>query len=205
MDLNKREWLGIISSLMSAKNNGWITDDEYFLFKDKLKEWFDNKDVCEGKYTDYSSYDNAISKDDLIDLIDSLFELEDKMIEKEIGKLSRTDLYHLLDLYNWDDGFSIPEKILNHSDCDMALAMEVFDLADGYWFIEKCFINKEQPKIYEAEWRTFCAKLFKDLGAGKFKIDDTPTELSVGFQVALLKQGVDNNLTKKYKFLFENL
>ena len=34
--------------------------------------------------------------------------------------------------YNWDDGFFLPQAILNDPACDLALALEIFYLADGY-------------------------------------------------------------------------
>lgn len=35
-----------------------------------------------------------------------------------------------LDEYNWDDGFDFPRKVVSDSNCDLALALEVFYLVE---------------------------------------------------------------------------
>ncbi len=46
--------------------------------------------------------------------------------------MAYNDLKELLNQYNWDDGFEIPKEILKNRNCDLALALEIFYLADGY-------------------------------------------------------------------------
>lgn len=45
------------------------------------------------------------------------------------------DLRSKLNEYNWDDGFEIPKEILAAPGCDLALALEIFYLSDGYAFL----------------------------------------------------------------------
>ena len=202
MDFKKRYWMYVLSSLVFAKNEDWITKKEYGVFKGKFKKYLDEKKY-EEKHTDYSSWDNCISKDELYDDVEIFFELDDDTLADKINKYKRIDLYHILDFYNWDDGFRVPAQILKHHDCDLALAMKIFDLADGDSFIEDCFINGNEPDVYNEDWWNFCSSLFNDMGEGKFKIDDTPGELSVAYIIVLLKKGIFNNLTNDYKFLLD--
>lgn len=37
--------------------------------------------------------------------------------------------------YNWDDGFEFPKTLLDSPLCDLSLALQIFDLADGYSYI----------------------------------------------------------------------
>ena len=90
MDLNKKKWLGILGSLSSAKNSKWITEQEYSTFKEKLKNWLDHQ-APEEKHTDYSSYENCLSQDELSELIETSFDLTQKDLAKEINKLKRID------------------------------------------------------------------------------------------------------------------
>lgn len=46
------------------------------------------------------------------------------------------DLRSKLNEYNWDDGFEIPKEILAAPGCDLALALEIFYLSDGYAFLD---------------------------------------------------------------------
>lgn len=66
--------------------------------------------------------------------------------------------------YNWDDGFDFPKSILSDPNCDLALALEVFDLADGYSFLQD---YPELPKG-DSEWIDFVTKLMEDIINGKY-------------------------------------
>lgn len=44
-------------------------------------------------------------------------------------------LRQLLNEYNWDDGFDLAKEMLENPDCDLALALEIFYLADGYSYL----------------------------------------------------------------------
>ncbi len=49
------------------------------------------------------------------------------------------DLEKILNEYNWDDGFAIPKKILSNPHCDLALALKIFYLADGFAYLDGIF------------------------------------------------------------------
>ena len=52
------------------------------------------------------------------------------------------DLRSKLNEYNWDDGFEIPKQILAAPSCDLALALEIFYLSDGYAFLDDLMVYK---------------------------------------------------------------
>lgn len=60
--------------------------------------------------------------------------------------------------YNWDDGFETPKQLLDDSNCDLALALEIFYLADGYAYLDNPVAN---PKL--EKWSVFIAKLYNDI------------------------------------------
>ncbi len=68
--------------------------------------------------------------------------------------------------YNWDDGFEIPRKILSDSECDLALALDVFSLADGETYLYCKFDNHEIPD--DSEWYEFICKLYSDIINNKY-------------------------------------
>ena len=72
-------------------------------------------------------------------------------------------LKYLLNEYNWDDGFDLPKELLENSDCDLALALEIFYLADGYSYL----IDKAKSTPIK-EWKLFVEKLYVDILAGKY-------------------------------------
>ena len=45
---------------------------------------------------------------------------------------SEDELFVLLDNYNWDNGFEVPEAIINHPNCTLSLALLAFIEQMGY-------------------------------------------------------------------------
>lgn len=60
-----------------------------------------------------------------------------------------------LDDYNWDDGFEFPEQILSSSNCDLALALEILYLADGYSYL----VSMEKNVCSLDKWLSFIKTL----------------------------------------------
>ncbi len=57
----------------------------------------------------------------------------------------------------------MPEELLENSDCDLALALEIFYLADGYSYL----IDKSRSTSLQ-EWKLFVEKLYSDILEGKY-------------------------------------
>lgn len=96
--------------------------------------------------------------------------------------MSVNDLDKILNEHNWDDGFKIPWKLLNNPDCDLALALEIFYLADGF-----AYLDGLAEETWQAEWKHFISSLYTDILSGKYQKSD---------------RRYNNPLTKveKYKF-----
>lgn len=73
------------------------------------------------------------------------------------------ELRQLLNEYNWDDGFDLPKELLKNPNCDLALALEIFYLADGYSYL----IDKSNNTSLK-EWKFFVEKLYADILEGKY-------------------------------------
>ena len=96
--------------------------------------------------------------------------------------MSYSDLKQALNEYNWDDGFEIPKKILNDQNCDLALALEIFYLADGFAYLDGF---AEETGL--EEWKQFIDSLYKDILSGKY------SRTSSQYEIPLTK-------VQKYKF-----
>ncbi len=96
--------------------------------------------------------------------------------------MSYDDLEEILNEYNWDDGFEIPKGILDNSHCDLALALKIFYLADGFAYLDG-FEEKNGLK----EWRQFICSLYNDILSNKYK------ESGTCYEIPLTK-------VQKYKF-----
>ncbi|WP_252871370.1 DUF4274 domain-containing protein [Roseburia inulinivorans] len=73
------------------------------------------------------------------------------------------DLENMLNEYNWDNGFEIPKEILADPRCDLALALEIFYLSDGYAYLE----DLEKTTDLK-EWNSFITALYDDISNNKF-------------------------------------
>ncbi len=67
--------------------------------------------------------------------------------------------------YNWDDGFDIPQTILDDPVCDLALALEIFYLADGYSYLAAAATGS-------GNWQTFINRLYNEIVNGKYSKTD---------------------------------
>lgn len=78
-------------------------------------------------------------------------------------KMVYNDLGNMLNEYNWDNGFEIPKEILADPRCDLALALEIFYLSDGYAYLE----DLEKTTDLK-EWNSFITALYDDISNNKF-------------------------------------
>ena len=84
------------------------------------------------------------------------------------------DLRSKLNEYNWDDGFEIPKQILAAPSCDLALALEIFYLSDGYAFLDDSTKTTDLK-----EWRKFITVLYDDILNNKFPKTSPPIEIGI--------------------------
>lgn len=75
--------------------------------------------------------------------------------------MSYEELKKILMNYGWRNGVTVPQLILKHQKCDLALAMEIFYISDGYGF----FLNSNSGS---SDWLQFISGLFGDIVAGKY-------------------------------------
>ena len=108
---------------------------------------------------------------------------EDKMDAEQLKKLSdilhgesksevvklvqsinaEDELFVLLDNYNWDNGFEVPEAIINHPNCTLPVALLAFHRADGIQYLlegEAVFANR-LSKSWENFIKEVYDKIFK--------------------------------------------
>lgn len=68
------------------------------------------------------------------------------------------ELFVLLDNYNWDNGFEVPEAIINHPNCTLPIALLAFHRADGIQYLlegEAIFTNR-----LSKSWEDFIKEVY---------------------------------------------
>ena len=97
------------------------------------------------------------------------------------------ELKQKIEYYNGDDGFELLYEILDDSNCDLALALEIFFLADGYVYLENSVPN---PNL--KEWCSFVENLYYNILKGKY------IKTQSAFEIPL-------NKVQKYKLSKKNV
>ena len=106
--------------------------------------------------------------------------LYDLSKEEVISIISNTDdlelLYTYLYNYNWDDGFEIPQIILDKDRCDLSTALLAFYSADGVSYLLNRLENENLPK-----WHVFIKNLYN------FILNRKYVKGQIAFKISLSK------------------
>ena len=78
--------------------------------------------------------------------------------------------------YNWDNGFDIPQTVLDNEKCDLSIALLIFYRADGLSYLENKSGNDNLP-----QWTFFIKRLYDSILTGKYHRGE------IGFKVPLSK------------------
>lgn len=78
--------------------------------------------------------------------------------------------------YNWNNGFDIPQTIVDNPACSLGTALIVFYLADGYRYLSERNESSDIP-----DWLSFITNLYNHISAGNF------ADHSIAFYVPLSK------------------
>ncbi|RKM58182.1 DUF4274 domain-containing protein [Butyrivibrio sp. X503] len=105
--------------------------------------------------------------------------MEDKKIEAVKALLYNTDievakesiiqmndseqLYLYAYNYNWDNGFDIPQLVLDNESCELSIALLIFYRADGIGYLIDKSDNENLPK-----WSSFIECLYESILRGKY-------------------------------------
>ena len=68
------------------------------------------------------------------------------------------ELFVLLDNFNWDNGFEVPQAVIEHSKCTLSIALLAFYRADGIRYLldaEAAFVNSSSK-----EWEEFVKDVY---------------------------------------------
>ncbi|WP_225749984.1 DUF4274 domain-containing protein [Streptococcus sp. Marseille-Q4154] len=92
-------------------------------------------------------------------LSDILYSENKSEVVKLVQSINAEDeLFVLLDNYNWDNGFEVPEAIITHTNCTLSVALLAFYRADGLRYLfegEDAFAN---PLL--KSWKTFIKEIY---------------------------------------------
>ena len=92
-------------------------------------------------------------------LSDILYSESNAEVVKLVQSINSEDeLFVLLYNYNWDNGFEVPEAIINHPNCTLPVALLAFHRVDGIQYLlegEAVFANR-----LSKSWKNFIKKVY---------------------------------------------
>lgn len=91
-------------------------------------------------------------------------DLEDEEVFDLISEIDDSEVLHLIAInYNWDDGVEIPQMILNNNHCELATALTIFELAEGFEYLDD-----KSTLAYDNELKSFVSDLYERIINRKF-------------------------------------
>lgn len=95
------------------------------------------------------------------ELISQMLYYKSKLeVLKLVERIESVEMLHVFAYnYDWDNGFEIPEKILNNKYCDLSTALTIFYLSDGLRYLN----DKEYDPINSSEWYKFVKELYNKI------------------------------------------
>lgn len=117
------------------------------------------------------------------------------------GIISQTEEQEILYVYaynyNWDNGFDIPQTVLDNEKCDLSIALLIFYRADGLSYLADKSDNVNLPL-----WSSFIKRLYDSILTGKYQRGKIEFKVPLS-KVQLLK--LKKVLTKAENTFTENI
>lgn len=120
-----------------------------------------------------------------------LYDKSTEEILKDIDNINDSEtLYVYAYNYNWDNGFEIPQKIINKKCCDLSTALMIFYRSDGVRYLQE----KNSENINLNNWSKFMKDLYAAIISRKFKKSTIKFELPLSkVQLFKLKKSININ------------
>lgn len=123
---------------------------------------------------------------DIDETKEAIFQIQDQEI-----------LYMYTYNYNWDNGFVIPQIILDNKKCDLSIALLIFYRVDGLRYLAN---KSDNEKL--SHWFSFVKKLYYSILTGKYQRG------KIGFKVPLSRVQIfklKKVISEKENIFIENI
>lgn len=94
-----------------------------------------------------------------------LYDCTNDEVQNIISQIEDPDILYVYAYnYNWDNGFEIPQQILDNNKCNLSIALLVFYRAEGVSYLLDKSDNESLP-----QWSDFIKKLYDSILDGKYQ------------------------------------
>lgn len=106
-----------------------------------------------------------------------LYTMPSQDVKKALISCEDSETLHIYAFnYNWNNGFDLPQVIIDNPVCSLSTALMIFYLADGYRYLSERNETSDIP-----DWLSFISELHSRIYNGSF------TNSSIAFNVPLSK------------------
>ena len=92
-----------------------------------------------------------------------LYDTDNDEVKRTIFQTEDQEILYVY-AYNWDNGFDIPQTVLDNEKCDLSIALLIFYRADGLSYLEDKSNNANLP-----QWSSFIKRLYESILTGKYQ------------------------------------
>lgn len=127
-----------------------------------------------------------------------LYDTDNDELKRTICEIEEQEILYVYAYnYNWDDGFDIPQTVLDNEKCDLSTALLIFYRADGLSYLEDKSDNANLP-----QWSFFIKRLYESIVNGKYQRGEIEFKVPLS-KVQLFK--LKKVITEKENIFTENI
>lgn len=94
-----------------------------------------------------------------------LYDVDNDEVKRAIFQTEDQEILYVYAYnYNWDNGFDIPQTVLDNERCDLSIALLIFYRADGLSYLVNKSDNSNLP-----QWSSFINGLYDLILTGKYQ------------------------------------
>ena len=94
-----------------------------------------------------------------------LYDTDTDEVKRIISQMKDQEILYVYAYnYNWDNGYDIPQTVLDNEKCDLSIALLIFYRADGLSYLEDKYDNANLP-----QWSSFIKRLHDSILAGEYQ------------------------------------
>lgn len=94
-----------------------------------------------------------------------LYDVDNDEVKRAIFQTEDQEILYVYAYnYNWDNGFDIPQTVLDNEKCDLSIALLIFYRSDGLSYLVNKSDNSNLP-----QWYSFINGLYDSILTGKYQ------------------------------------
>lgn len=134
----------------------------------------------------------------ILDVKALLYDADNDEVKRAIFQTEDQEILYVYAYnYNWDNGFDIPQAVLDNEKCDLSTALLIFYKADGLSYLANKTENRNLP-----QWSFFIKRLYDSILLGNYQRGEIEFKVPLS-KVQLFK--IKKAITKEENIFTENI